>query len=83
MVLPLKKTTTSAVLSHGTTVKPLLSRPPNKWTPSVKRVLSLVPKRTSDVSLYNEPLFSRQGNEFELWMASLATCNFITVQSNR
>ena len=77
-----KKNLFSSIL-HGTKVKPLLSRPPIKWTPSVKQVLSLVPKQTSDVSLYNEPLFSRQGNEFELWMASLATCNFITVQSNR
>ena len=24
-----------------------------------------------------------KGNEFELWIASVTTCNFITVQSNR
>ena len=27
-------------------------------TPSIKQTLSWVPKRTSDISLYNEPLFS-------------------------
>ena len=60
MVLPLKKKKNlfSSIL-HGTKVKPLLSRPPIKWTPFVKQVLSLVPKQTSDVSLYNEPPFSR------------------------
>ena len=42
------------------TVKPLLSGPPIKWTPSIKRTLSRVPKLTSYISLYNEPLFSGQ-----------------------
>ena len=39
------------------TVKPLLSGPPIKRTPSMKRTLSRVPKLTSYISLYNEPLF--------------------------
>ena len=42
------------------TVKPLLSGPPIKRTPSIKRTLSRVPKLTSYISLYNEPLFSGQ-----------------------
>ena len=42
----------------SSTMKPLLSGPPIKRTPSIKRTLSRVPKRTSDISLYNEPLFS-------------------------
>ena len=33
------------------TVKPLSSAPPIKRTPSIKRTLSLVPKRTSDISI--------------------------------
>ena len=41
------------------TVKPLLSGPPIKWTPSIKQTLSQVPRSTSYISLYNEPLFSR------------------------
>ena len=57
-----------ASLHHGilelhtnkNTVKPLLSGPPIKWIPSIKRTLSWVPKRTSDISLYNEPTFSGQ-----------------------
>ena len=40
------------------TVKPLLSRPPIKWTPSIKRTLSRVLKLTSYISLYNELQFS-------------------------
>ena len=40
------------------TVKPLLSGPPIKRTPSIKGTLSRVPKRTSDISLYIGPLFS-------------------------
>ena len=40
------------------TVKPLLSGLPIKGTPSIKWTVSWVPKRTSDISLYNEPLFS-------------------------
>jgi len=40
------------------TVKPLLSGPPSKRTPSIKRTLTLIPKLTSYISLYNEPLFS-------------------------
>ena len=28
-----------------------------KWTPSINRTLSRVPKWTPDISLYNEPLF--------------------------
>ena len=32
---------------------------PIKQTPFIKRTLSQVPKQTSDISLYNEPLFSR------------------------
>ena len=35
-----------------------IKRTPIKRTPSIKRTLSWVPKRTSDISLYNEPLFS-------------------------
>ena len=42
-----------------TTVKPLLSGPPIKWTPSIKQTLSRVLKLTSYISVYNEPLFSR------------------------
>ena len=41
----------------STTVKPLLSGPPIKRTPSTMRTLSRVPKLTSYISLYNEPLF--------------------------
>ena len=41
------------------TVKPLLSGPPIKRTPSIKGTLSRVLKLTSYTSLYNEPLFSR------------------------
>ena len=40
------------------TVKPLLSGLPIKWTPSIKWTLRWVPKRMSDISLYDEPLFS-------------------------
>ena len=40
------------------TVKPLLSGPPIKWTPSIKRTLGRIPKLTSYIFLYNEPLFS-------------------------
>ena len=40
------------------TVKPLLSGPPRKRTSSIKRTLSRVPKLTSYISLYNEPLFN-------------------------
>ena len=39
-------------------VKPLLSGPPIKRTPSIKRTLSRVPKLTSYIFLYKEPLFS-------------------------
>ena len=42
-------------MSTVTTVKPLLSGPPIKRTPSIKRTLSRVPKLTSYISLYNEP----------------------------
>ena len=45
-------------ISFACTVKPLLSGPPVKQTPSIKRTLSWAPKRRSDISLYNEPLFS-------------------------
>ena len=38
------------------TVKPLSRGPPIERTPSIKRTLILVPKRTSDISFYNEPL---------------------------
>ena len=41
-------------------MKPLLSGPPIKQTPSIKRTLSRVPKLMSYISLYNEPLFSGQ-----------------------
>ena len=38
-----------------------IKRTPNfNRTPSIKRTLSWVPKRMSDISLYNEPPFSRQ-----------------------
>ena len=54
-----------AVSTRGTssfifwcTVKPLLSGPPFKRTPSLKQTLSRVPKLTSTISLYNEPVFS-------------------------
>ena len=40
------------------TVKRLLSGPPVKGTPSIKRTLGRVPKLTSYISLYNELLFS-------------------------
>ena len=40
------------------TVEPLLSGPPIKRTPSIKRTLSRVPKLTSYIFLYNVPLFS-------------------------
>ena len=40
------------------TVKPLLSGPPIKRTPSIKRILCRVPNLMSYISLYNEPLFS-------------------------
>ena len=40
------------------TVKPLLSGPPIKRTPSIKRTLRRVPKLTSYISLNNELLFS-------------------------
>ena len=40
------------------TVKPLLSGPSIKRTPSTKRTLSQVAKLTSYIFLYNEPLFS-------------------------
>ena len=39
------------------TVKPLLSGPPIKRTPSIKRTLRRVPKLTSYISFCNEPLF--------------------------
>ena len=39
-------------LLFSNTVKPPFSGPP------IKRTLSWVPKRTCDISLYNEPLFS-------------------------
>ena len=38
-------------------VKPLLSEPPPP-APPIKQTLSRVPKLTSYISLYNEPLFS-------------------------
>ena len=41
------------------TVKPLLSGPPIKRTPSIKWTLSQVLKLTSYISLYNDPLFSK------------------------
>ena len=40
------------------TAKPLLSGPPIKQTPSIKRTLSRVLKLASYISLYNEPLLS-------------------------
>ena len=39
--------------TSSNTVKPLLSGPPIKQTPSIKRTLSRVPKLTSYISLYN------------------------------
>ena len=39
-------------------VKPILSGPPIKQTPSIKQTLNWVPKLTSHISLYNKPLFS-------------------------
>ena len=44
--------------NYFNTVKPLLSGPPIKRTPSIKRTLSRVPKLSSYISLYNEPLFN-------------------------
>ena len=62
---PLRHTQNVILLSNASacsvnwnTVKPLLSGPPIMRRPSIKRTLSRVPKRTSDISLYNEPLFS-------------------------
>ena len=62
---PLRHTQNVTLLSNASacsvnwnTVKPLLSGPPIKRSPSIKRTLSRVPKRTSDISLHNEPLFS-------------------------
>ena len=54
----LKIQKTNLTNQNITTVKPLLSGHPIKWTPSPKGTLSRVPKRTSDISLYNETLFS-------------------------
>ena len=51
---------------QANTVKPLLGGPPIKWTPSIKQTLSWVPKRTSDISLCNEPLFS--GHLYCIWL---------------
>ena len=45
------------IMGHNT-VKPLLSGPPIKRTPFIKRSLSLVPKLVSYIFLYNKPLFS-------------------------
>ena len=39
-------------------VKPILSGPPTKRTPSIKQTLNWVPKLISHISLYNKPLFS-------------------------
>ena len=54
-----------AVSTRGTSsfifwcsVKPLLSGSPFRRTPSLKRTLSRVPKLTSTIFLYNEPVFS-------------------------
>jgi len=66
MVIMLTMTTFFMIVSGGVshkdddhdTVKPLLSGPPIKRTPSIKGTLSLVPKLTCYISLYNEPLFS-------------------------
>ena len=56
-------------------MKPLLSGPPIKRTPSIKRTLSRVPKRTSDISLYNKPLLRRtrtQNNTVScIWLISI------------
>ena len=52
------------------TMKPLLSGPPNKRTPSIKRTLSWVPKRTSDISLYfSFKIFPR------FWLAKRTSLN--------
>ena len=39
-------------------VKPILSGPPIKRTPSIKQILNWVPKLMSHISLYNKPLIS-------------------------
>ena len=44
--------------AHNLDTVPLSGRP-IKRTPSIKPALSRVPKLTSSISLYNEPLFSR------------------------
>ena len=36
-----------------------IKQTPIKRTPSLKRTLSRVPRQTSDISLYNKPLFSQ------------------------
>ena len=36
-----------------------------------------------DSKLYKQIKVVMKGNELELWIASLTTCNFITVQSNQ
>ena len=53
-----KRTKHSNTIPTSNTVKPLLSGPPIKWTPSIKRTLSRVPTLMSYMFLYNEPLFS-------------------------
>ena len=59
-LLPLKVWTTQNVLKtwQVNTVKLLWSVPLIKGTPSIKRTLSRVPKLTSYISLYNEPLLA-------------------------
>jgi len=52
------------------TVKPLLSGPLIKRTPSIKRTLSLVPKLTSYISLYNVPLLSGRRHLNKLYLAN-------------
>ena len=59
-LLPYKVWATPNVLKtwQVNTVKPLWSGPPIKGSPSIKQTLSWVPKLTSYISLYNEPLCS-------------------------
>ena len=45
--------------------------------------LEYVLKSVNVFAFTNKLMLVTKGNELELWMASLTTCNFITVQSNR
>ena len=59
---------------------PLLS---GHWTELTMVVLDYVLKSVNVFAFANKLKLVLKGNELELRIASLTTCNFITVQSNR